>query len=214
MWVAEFRVWHKGSVAIELTKKYEAVVHNFYLNTFEQNGKPWVNKLIFVSGKEAEKYLEEIHKDKRLKIQSVEGNQIFYSVPALEAFHSLALDKSVFFFKPQIMKKGELIWFVASWKKENLMMVYERLKKMKNVYAKLIGIKQENFSMFVNNVLTDLTKKQLYAFQLACELGYYKYPRKVSLENLAKAAKVSYSTFKEHLRKAEEKIMPHVVSYE
>ncbi|MDP3741951.1 MAG: helix-turn-helix domain-containing protein [Candidatus Micrarchaeota archaeon] len=62
--------------------------------------------------------------------------------------------------------------------------------------------------------MTGLTQKQLIAFQLACQLGYYKYPRSVSLEQLAKAAKLSYSTYKEHLRRAEEKIMPHVISYD
>lgn len=214
MWVAEFRVWHKGSVAIGLTKKYDVVTHNFYLNAFKQNGKPWVNKLIVVNGPDADKFVEEFHRDKRIHVQRIEGRQIFYSVTALEAFHTLCLDKSVFFFRPQIMKGGVLIWHIASWDKAHLLQVYNRLKKMKNVTAELIGIRQENFSFFVNNVMTDLTQKQLVAFQLACQLGYYKYPRRVSLEQLAKAAKLAYSTYKEHLRRAEEKIMPHVISYD
>ncbi len=214
MWVAEFRVWHKGSVATELTKKYDVVAHNIYLNTFEENGEPWVNKAVFASGPDAEKYLQEFHKDKRLRVHKIEGHQIFYSVPALEAFHSLALDKSVFFFRPQTMQNGKLTWYVASWTKENLLSVFERLKKMRDATAELIGIKEESFNFFVNNALTDLTAKQLAAFQLACKEGYYTYPRKVSLEQLAKIARISYSTFKEHLRRAEERIMPHVVSYD
>ncbi len=214
MWVAEFRVWHKGSVAIELTKKYDVVTHNFYLNAFKQNGKPWVNKLIVVNGPDADKFVAEFHKDKRIHVQKIEGRQIFYAVPALEAFHTLCLDKSVFFFRPQMMKGGVLIWHIASWEKKDLLEVHNRLKKMKNARAELVSIKQENFSFFVNNVMTDLTQKQLLAFQLACQLGYYKYPRSVSLEQLATAAKLSYSTYKEHLRRAEEKIMPHVISYD
>jgi len=201
-------------VSIELTKKYDVVVHNFYLNSFNQRGKPWVNKVIHVNGSDAGKYIEELSKDKRLTIIKTEGNQVFYAVPALTAFHSIALDKSVFFFRPQIMKKGIMIWQVASWDKAHLFGLYKRLKKIRNARAELVGIREENFSLFVNNTLTGLTEKQLSAFQLACQMGYYKYPRLVSLEGLAKAAKLSYSTYKEHLRRAEEKIMPHVISYD
>lgn len=214
MWVAEFRVWHKGSVAIELTKKYDVTVYNFYLNTFEEKGKPWVNKVIFATGPDAGKYVADLHKDKRIRVHRIEGNQVFYAVPALEAFHSIALDKSTFFFKPQIMKSGELVWHIGAWDKRHLIDVFNKLNRISKSWIKLVGIRRENFNFFMINTLTDLTQKQLLAFQLACQLGYYKYPRKISLEELATAAKLSYSTYKEHLRRAEEKIMPHVVSYD
>ena len=40
---------------------------------------------------------------------------------------------------------------------------------------------------------------------------YYNFPRKTELKDMAKEAGISLSTFREHLRKAEKKIMPDVI---
>ena len=56
-----------------------------------------------------------------------------------------------------------------------------------------------------------LSNKQREAYQLAVENGYYKFPRKIGLEEMAKIMKISVSTFQEHLRKAEEKIIPSYI---
>ena len=52
-----------------------------------------------------------------------------------------------------------------------------------------------------------LTNKQRFAVELAIEKGYYEYPRKISVQELAKISKSPRSTFQEHLRKAESKLM-------
>jgi len=53
----------------------------------------------------------------------------------------------------------------------------------------------------------DLTDRQLAALQLALEQGYYEQPRKTSLRELADRTAVARSTFEEHLRKAENKLL-------
>ncbi len=42
--------------------------------------------------------------------------------------------------------------------------------------------------------------------------NYYSYPRKISIEELAKIDKKATSTFQEHLRKAEIKILPNFIA--
>ena len=54
----------------------------------------------------------------------------------------------------------------------------------------------------------ELTEKQKQAMNLAIKQGYYNYPRKISIEQLAKLSKLSFSTFHAHLRKAEQKLLP------
>ncbi len=49
------------------------------------------------------------------------------------------------------------------------------------------------------------------AVALAAGEGYYTYPRKSDVQDLAKIAKLSFSTFQEHLRKAENKLIPFTV---
>jgi predicted DNA binding protein len=48
------------------------------------------------------------------------------------------------------------------------------------------------------------------AMELAIKNGYYHSPRNISVEQLAKLAKLSFSTFQVHLRKAEEKLIPYM----
>lgn len=55
--------------------------------------------------------------------------------------------------------------------------------------------------------LEDLTPQQLKAVNLAIEKGYFEIPKKVNLEELSKQMKLSRTTFLEHLRKAEKKIL-------
>ena len=53
-----------------------------------------------------------------------------------------------------------------------------------------------------------LTVKQKKAFELAVNNGYYEYPRKITLSQLASILGISFSTYQKHLRKAEQKILP------
>ena len=57
-------------------------------------------------------------------------------------------------------------------------------------------------------IMPKLTKRQKRAIEIAITKRYYSYSRKINLEDLAKEMKVGVSTFQEHLRKAENKIIP------
>lgn len=59
----------------------------------------------------------------------------------------------------------------------------------------------------VDQLFDDLTDRQLAALQLALETGYYEQPRQTSLRDIAGRTSVSKSTYEEHLRKAENKLL-------
>jgi predicted DNA binding protein len=59
----------------------------------------------------------------------------------------------------------------------------------------------------VDRLFDDLTDRQLAALQLALEHGYYEQPRQTSLRDIAGRTSVSKSTYEEHLRKAENKLL-------
>ena len=58
-----------------------------------------------------------------------------------------------------------------------------------------------------NQLFENLTDRQLAALQLALERGYYEQPRKTSLRDLADQTAIARSTYEEHLRKAENKLL-------
>ncbi|MCU4719122.1 helix-turn-helix domain-containing protein [Halapricum hydrolyticum] len=59
----------------------------------------------------------------------------------------------------------------------------------------------------VDRLFEDLTERQLAALRLALESGYYEQPRGTSLRKLAEQTAVARSTYEEHLRKAENKLL-------
>ncbi|MFA9418301.1 helix-turn-helix domain-containing protein [Natrinema sp. HArc-T2] len=59
----------------------------------------------------------------------------------------------------------------------------------------------------VDQLFEDITERQLAALRLALESGYYEQPRKTSLRELAEQTAVARSTYEEHLRKAENKLL-------
>jgi predicted DNA binding protein len=58
-----------------------------------------------------------------------------------------------------------------------------------------------------NQLFENITDRQLAALQLALERGYYEQPRDTSLRDLADQTAVARSTYEEHLRKAENKLL-------
>lgn len=68
-------------------------------------------------------------------------------------------------------------------------------------------------SIWVTSLFTDLTVKQMDAVLKAHRYGYYVSPREITTEAIAKGVGVSRSTFEEHLRKAENRIMANLVPY-
>lgn len=59
----------------------------------------------------------------------------------------------------------------------------------------------------VDQFFSDVTPRQLAALELALDNGYYEQPRQCSVAELAERTNVSRSTYEEHLRKAENKLL-------
>jgi predicted DNA binding protein len=59
----------------------------------------------------------------------------------------------------------------------------------------------------VDQLFEAVTDRQMAALRLALERGYYEQPRETSLRDLADQTAVARSTYEEHLRKAENKLL-------
>ena len=98
-------------------------------------------------------------------------------------------------------------FFVGSSKRKHLTDVADVIKAKH--LGKLDYIKWEDITdFFLVSVAPKITVKQRKALELAVHGGYYDYPRKITLEDLAKQMGVSYATYQAHLRKAEQKLLP------
>jgi len=69
---------------------------------------------------------------------------------------------------------------------------------------------KESMVLSPRSLLGELTKKQSHALMVAILRGYYEIPKKVSTEEIAKSLDLPRTTYEEHLRKAESKVMKAV----
>jgi predicted DNA binding protein len=75
----------------------------------------------------------------------------------------------------------------------------------------------DTFAVSLSLVFQGMTPKQVEAIAGALEMGYYQVPKRMTTEELAHKHKVPRTTFEEHLRKAESKVLqalaPYIILY-
>ncbi len=214
MWVAEFKVWHETSEAMKLTAKYDVVVTSIYLNEYKKGGKTYVTKALAVYGPEWKEYVLELErKMKRYEIRKIEENHVYFNIPTTSySYHTLILDEDVFFVKPFILKGGSEYWFVGSWDKKNLLRLKEKVgKRSEHATLQLLKLKEQRVDFFIPDILEKLPEKRRDVLKKAVESGYYSFPRRMNLKQLARRLHISPATLREHLRLAENALIPMAV---
>jgi len=75
----------------------------------------------------------------------------------------------------------------------------------------------DTFAVSLSSVFRELTVKQAEAIAAALELGYYQVPKKITTVQLAQKQNAPRTTYEEHLRKAESKVLralaPYIILY-
>lgn len=66
--------------------------------------------------------------------------------------------------------------------------------------------------VWIHELFSDLTRRQIECITLAFREGYYERPRKVTTGGLAQKSAISRSTFEEHFRAAENGVMQAILS--
>ena len=81
----------------------------------------------------------------------------------------------------------------------------------KKVFAQ--GTIRDAFVISLSSVFSELTDRQLDAIQAALDHGYYQVPKKTTAEEIARRQRVPRTTYEEHVRKAESKILHAMAPY-
>jgi hypothetical protein len=100
-----------------------------------------------------------------------------------------------------VYKDGFEYWEVIPFSKNSSKELIEEVKIHHNF--EVIGVGKSE--------ITSLTKKQKEIVQIAFELGYYGFPRKITLTQLSEKLNMSPSTLSELLRTAHKKIVSHAL---
>ncbi len=206
------KFWHEGSTIIPFAKKYSLTGLSFPMNRFEKDGMIHLTTAHIILGKKEnlEAYFEEIKKDKRLHNIEIEGNLVVYSIIAKKGASHLQmyLSPELIFVKPIIIKPDGFEYLEVAALRKSVLTDFLKIAQ-KWVHIELQRITNEKIrDFYIPHLMPDITEKQKEAIKLAYKNGYYSFPKHTDIQRLAKIAGMSPSTFQEHLRKAEQKLIP------
>jgi predicted DNA binding protein len=72
---------------------------------------------------------------------------------------------------------------------------------------------RDSFVISLSSVFSELTQKQVNALLSALDYGYYQVPKRLTAEEIARKHRVPRTTYEEHVRKAESKILRAMAPY-
>ncbi len=195
-------------------EKFKITLQSVAFSAFEEHRKTVTSSMHCMSGdaKNIDDFIADLKSDKNVISLERKGNMFFLlenaDVKAV-AFHT----PKIIFIKPTVVdSNGRELWEVGTWEREEMVRFIENVKSKINDVKLLKFHKIAIDSVFFPKLMPDLTEKQKRAIELAMEHGYYKTPRKTDLRKLAKLMGVSLSTYEQHLRAAEEKLIPNVLA--
>ncbi len=214
MWIARFKLYHKDCPAVNTCVKHDTDVTSYPLGFHIEGQYKYVTTLCRMVGSDQEKgrFLEDFSRDRN--ITNIDVNDDFfayeYKLDMEEGEHvQLYTNQKMFYVKPTLNSHDRHeYWEIASWDKSVLTGFFDDVTSHMD-HAEMLGIsKKSRYDFFAHNATPKLSKSQEEALRLAYTHNYYSYPRKADLSALAAKAGISISTFQEHLRRAENKLMP------
>lgn len=119
---------------------------------------------------------------------------------------------------PNIAENGWGYHRLIVFKHEDFEELLRRLEKWGWVYkilrkAPLDGFIASSLILRADTLFSDLTERQIDAVLTAHRHGYYNLPRQADVQTIAEKEKVPRTTFQEHLKKAENKVLGGLVPY-
>jgi len=216
MWMTKLRLKHKDCPIVNRCEQFKLLVYSYPSHWYEKKGKKFATTTCYFSSPDEQnkRFLFDLKKDKRITHLEISNDIFTYEIDLGRKGEHVMLyrNQQIFFVKPTINHfDGHEYWEVASWKKEELQKFIAMLRKHMDI-CEILQLKQAPLTdIYFPNVMPSISKSQKKALELAHLHGYYSYPRKITLEKLAKLSKIGISTFQEHLRKAELRLLPVLI---
>ncbi|MEM3578296.1 MAG: helix-turn-helix domain-containing protein [Candidatus Bathyarchaeia archaeon] len=119
---------------------------------------------------------------------------------------------------PIVYEGGWEYYRIIAFKHKDLKEFFRNLEGKGFVYDVLRKIPFDGFiasslTLTADSLFSDLTEKQMSALLDAFNHGYYRLPRKTDVSSIASKKKVPRTTFQEHLKKAENKLISSLIPY-
>jgi len=205
MWVVKFEFDGSEVFFGQIAKKFNIDITGYPISSYEKNNNLYINLIGTVKEKVNQKIINFLKKSKYVIHLEENNNLLNLLIKEDKKFKPFYSPFFIYLSPVLIDKKGTYHYHLGSWNRDEITKLIKFLDK--NYKSKLLNLKQRKINnISILGVQPDLTEKQRKAFELAVNNGYYDYPKKIELKELAKISKISYSTFQQHLKYAEKKI--------
>lgn len=192
----------KESWVKDLAQKYEAKVH---IHRSIPLGPQVARDLLEIKVKNANiddviSYLKKREDLEDVDLDVVGKNTLIGAVTVRGCVGCFLLPtKDVFLIRAESSSDDEIIWHLLAKNGESIKKMVDHLKEM--------GCEIEILKVSAVNVEELLTEKEEEIIYIAYKRGYFDYPKKIGIRELAKMFNVSPSTLSESLRRGQRKIM-------
>ncbi len=213
MWSLKYTVTNTDSIYTILTTKYMVTDFLYPVDHYVKGNKVYILGIHLLEGEEHEKkgFIRALQKNAKVIECEVNGDQAITLIAEEEDFYKLLFAAELYYPAPALIQSGKETWHVAAWNRTLLEKLMSALEKNKKAFQEfhLLSLQKTNLDeIYFPKVMPQLPEQQKKAFDLALKSNYYTWPRTVDLGDLAQGMSVSLSTFQEHLRKAEAKLLP------
>lgn len=214
MWIAKIKLRH-DCILGNRCRNFKVNLQSVAFSVYKEKGTTVSSSMHHLSGdeKSIDLFVKDLQQDK--KVISLERKRDMFLL--LEKADKKAVSHhtpKIIFVKPVLIDmQGFEHWEIGSWDKSEISKFVNDVKKEISDFKllKFVNVKIDN--VFFPKLMPGLTSKQKRAVDLAISEGYYKNPRMTDLRELARLMKISLSTYQQHLRAAEEKLIPNALSY-
>jgi len=217
MWITKLKLRHEDCPIVNRCQKFNIVVFSYPSTWYSVKEYKYATTTCYFQSQDESKkkrFIADLKGDKRITNLEISGDIFTYEIKlGKEGEHVMLYhSKQIFFVKPVTNHyDGHEYWEVASWKREELQKFIKSLESHMDV-CEIMKLENSKLTdVYFPNIMPKLSKNQKKALELAYKNNYYAYPRKVTLKRLAKLAGIGISTFQEHLRKAELKLLPVII---
>jgi predicted DNA binding protein len=167
--------------------------------------------------KYARKFAEILHKEDVLNLKILTKNRsslTFILEKDTCDFYEYTLGSGIFILFPYLIKNGVRRFYIFS--EEDQKVLLENLKKRGDVVrfegAQTYEAIIDSYKLILQaNIFSSLTPLQREVISRAIIRGYFDWPRRSSLTDLAKELGVSKATLAEHIRRSEAKILSYLL---
>lgn len=211
MWVANFELRHDCIVGRRCVK-YGMSAKDIILTRYMENGVNTFITLSTLSGRirDINKFLIDLKKDKTILGFEHKGNTLLMK-STNQNMISQFYDNRIFFINPALnATDGHEEWLVGSWDNDVLRSFVHNVKRISDDFELKQLTNQKVDSVYFAKVGPQLSPQQKSVFEMAINHGYFDWPRRTNMRKLAERANISVSTFQEHLRKAEAKLIASI----